>query len=262
MFSSQFREKAPLHLNLQKGRHPEFSRQKSHILAPYEIQRKLQSSGTFGRVNQTNHNLLYQSYNPVNPYPTQTLQNTEPNHQARDSFDDDAFQLAFDAAEQSVTDSATYVQRESPARTQNASENSNPKISARGSEILSSRENQERSNGSLESTSESQHGVHDADGLARTAGELLDKVKHESNPKFQKSSFLSLMRQLRDREVHVEGDKIVMVSSHKFASYSFQFPYEDRMPVPSSLIQFRQHILCIQVVNSIPIRAPRIIKKV
>lgn len=91
---------------------------------------------------------------------------------------------------------------------------SNPENSIQGLETPSSRQNQERPNEPFERTSESQQEVHDADGLARTAGELLDKVKHESNPKFRNSNFLSLMRQLRDREVHVEGDKIVNVSSH------------------------------------------------
>ena len=52
----------------------------------------------------------------------------------------------------------------------------------------------------------------DADELARTAGQLLDNVKHDQSQKFQQSSFLSLMRQLRDREVHVEGDQLVDVS--------------------------------------------------
>ena len=52
----------------------------------------------------------------------------------------------------------------------------------------------------------------EADELARTASQLLDNVKHDQSEKFQQSSFLSLMRQIRDREVHVEGDKLVDVS--------------------------------------------------
>ena len=51
-----------------------------------------------------------------------------------------------------------------------------------------------------------------ADELARTAGQLLENVKGDQSRKFQESSFLSLMRQLRDREVRVEGDKFVHVS--------------------------------------------------
>ena len=52
----------------------------------------------------------------------------------------------------------------------------------------------------------------EADNLARTAGQLLDHVKHDQSQKFQNSNFLALMRQLRDREVRVEGDRMVDVS--------------------------------------------------
>ncbi|KAL2819928.1 hypothetical protein BDW59DRAFT_119203 [Aspergillus cavernicola] len=49
--------------------------------------------------------------------------------------------------------------------------------------------------------------VNDADELARTAGQLLNSVSHETNQKFRESNFLALMRRIRDREVQVEGDK-------------------------------------------------------
>ena len=49
----------------------------------------------------------------------------------------------------------------------------------------------------------------EADELARTAGALLENLKHEQNPKFQKSQFMGLMRQLRDGEVTVEGNDMV-----------------------------------------------------
>ena len=52
----------------------------------------------------------------------------------------------------------------------------------------------------------------DADALAETATQLLENVKDDTSSKFQQSNFLTLMRQLRDREVHVEGDKLVQVS--------------------------------------------------
>jgi peroxin-5 len=47
------------------------------------------------------------------------------------------------------------------------------------------------------------------DELARTAGMLLENIKHEQNPKFQKSEFMDLMKQLRDGEMIVEGNKMV-----------------------------------------------------
>ncbi|KAK5674216.1 hypothetical protein LTS10_013053 [Elasticomyces elasticus] len=49
----------------------------------------------------------------------------------------------------------------------------------------------------------------EADALAATAEELLSKVQDNQSDKFRNSQFLSLMRKLRDREVKVEGDKMV-----------------------------------------------------
>lgn len=50
---------------------------------------------------------------------------------------------------------------------------------------------------------------HDGDELARIAGELVDTVKDAANPKFKNSEFLGLMRQLRDGNVVVDGEKMV-----------------------------------------------------
>lgn len=49
----------------------------------------------------------------------------------------------------------------------------------------------------------------DADALARTAGHLLNSIRHEQSSKFQNSQFLELMRQFRDGQMVVEGDKVV-----------------------------------------------------
>ncbi|KAF2088702.1 hypothetical protein K490DRAFT_63915 [Saccharata proteae CBS 121410] len=54
---------------------------------------------------------------------------------------------------------------------------------------------------------------HDDEDLARTAGQLLDSVSHDTSAKFQQSNFLALMRRLRDHEVRVEGDKMVETKS-------------------------------------------------
>ena len=54
----------------------------------------------------------------------------------------------------------------------------------------------------------------ESDELARTAGKLLDTLKEEQSSKFQNSAFLGLMRQLRDREVRIEGDQVVSVSTN------------------------------------------------
>ena len=51
----------------------------------------------------------------------------------------------------------------------------------------------------------------DGDLLSRTAGELLQNVSRDlqSNDKMRNSSFMRLMQKLRDKEVTVEGDKMV-----------------------------------------------------
>lgn len=49
----------------------------------------------------------------------------------------------------------------------------------------------------------------DADELARTAGMLIENLKHETNPKFQNSQFMGLMKQLRDGEVVIDGNQMV-----------------------------------------------------
>ena len=53
----------------------------------------------------------------------------------------------------------------------------------------------------------------ESDELSRTAGVLLDTLKDERNTKFQNSAFLGLMRQLRDKEIRIEGDQMVSVSA-------------------------------------------------
>lgn len=49
----------------------------------------------------------------------------------------------------------------------------------------------------------------EGDELAKTAAMLLENVQHEQNPKFIKSEFMTLMRQLRDGQMVVEGNQIV-----------------------------------------------------
>lgn len=63
---------------------------------------------------------------------------------------------------------------------------------------------------SAEQVQETRHQTEgERDELARTAGLLLEHVQHEQNPKFQKSQFMGLMKQLRDGEIIVDGNKMV-----------------------------------------------------
>ena len=58
----------------------------------------------------------------------------------------------------------------------------------------------------------------DENELAETAGQLLERVADNTSEKFKNSQFLELMRRLRDREVRVEGDKMVEVSAQSSVS--------------------------------------------
>ena len=55
----------------------------------------------------------------------------------------------------------------------------------------------------------------EADQLAQRAGELFDRLQHEreTDDKFRNSSFMALMKKLRDREVVVSGNDMVESTS-------------------------------------------------
>jgi peroxin-5 len=52
----------------------------------------------------------------------------------------------------------------------------------------------------------------DHDELSLTAGLVLEAVREEQNPKFKNSAFISLMQNLRDRELVLEGNEFVEAS--------------------------------------------------
>ena len=81
-----------------------------------------------------------------------------------------------------------------------------------------------------------------ADEMARIAAQVIDSVKHEQNPKFQKSEFMQLMRQLRDGEVIVEEDNIVpkdAVTSVDVKGKGRAMMTHDEVAGPSSASQSR-----------------------
>ncbi|CAG8456425.1 9116_t:CDS:2 [Diversispora eburnea] len=45
--------------------------------------------------------------------------------------------------------------------------------------------------------------------LAETAGQLIESVVSETNPKFKNSTFMNFMKKLRDHEICIEGNKVV-----------------------------------------------------
>jgi hypothetical protein len=141
--------------------------------------------------------------------------------QAVEAFDDAAFARAFEDAakaevakeaesqsqEQDVTQAAQEIQLDESAE-QFMSES--PAL-----EVQSTLPGQARIGADLiHNPSDSpEPQPEDPDALARTAGQLLESVRSNTSQKFQNSEFLQLMRQFRDREVQVEGDKIVEKST-------------------------------------------------
>jgi peroxin-5 len=47
------------------------------------------------------------------------------------------------------------------------------------------------------------------DLIAKAAGKIIDILKDEENPKFKNSAFMGMMKSLRDKELIVEGNKVV-----------------------------------------------------
>ncbi|KAI1909682.1 hypothetical protein LOZ65_006490 [Ophidiomyces ophidiicola] len=144
-------------------------------------------------------------HNPMMNMPPQTLDDFTMNHgglpqtaqshdpQGSEIFDDSAFEAAFAEARAEVELQENNLQLEG--------EPVNIPPSFEQIRIGSD-------------TIPAQHaGVDEAEELARTAGQLLESVSHDQSQKFKESNFLALMRQLRDREVTVEGDEFRQVST-------------------------------------------------
>ncbi|KAH1337890.1 hypothetical protein KXV68_001741 [Aspergillus fumigatus] len=121
---------------------------------------------------------------------------------ATETFDESAFEAAF---EQARADMALQETNATEEKAEPASETIQPDLSTAqepteqikiGSDTIP----QIDKNDPLSR-------VNDADELARTAGQLLVSVSHDQSEKFRKSSFLALMRRIRDREVRIEDDE-------------------------------------------------------
>ncbi|PYH74006.1 protein pex20 [Aspergillus vadensis CBS 113365] len=123
-----------------------------------------------------------------------------------DTFDESAFEAAFEQARadmMSQETETTPVHAEEVVEETNhvTAESTEEKIKIGSDTIPQTEKNDQQAR------------VNDADELARTAGQLLDSVKHDQSQKFKESNFLALMRRIRDREVQIEGDEFREVST-------------------------------------------------
>lgn len=136
-------------------------------------------------------------------------QQKQPDTQAEDAYDEAAFERAFDAAREEMQQSEESAhQKDTPV---DAGLHDTKDQESQGW-LDHSRIGSDQILDEAQKKGEEGKAADDAEELARTAGQLLENVKGDSSQKFQESNFLSLMRQLRDKEVRVEGDKLVDVS--------------------------------------------------
>ncbi len=187
--------------------HQEFLRQQNQF-SPYQNQQ--QQTHTGQNYSGWSHNytagLIPQHHNTLSPM----VQQKQPERQAEDSYDEAAFERAFDAAREEIQQSEESAHRmdtqvDTGLHDTRAQEGQGWLDDTRiGSDRILDDESEQIRGGLTYAKDEEE--------LARTAGQLLENVKGDQSQKFQESNFLSLMRQLRDKEVRVEGDKLVDVS--------------------------------------------------
>ena len=146
-------------------------------------------------------------------------QQKQPESQTDDVYDEAAFERAFDAARKVMQQSEESAHREE-TRLDAGLHDIKPQKSEAWPDH--SRIGSDRILDEAQKMGEEGKEADDAEELARTAGQLLENVKGDQSQKFQQSNFLSLMRQLRDKEVRVEGDKLVDVSIPSSTPYTRQ----------------------------------------
>ena len=139
-----------------------------------------------------------------------SAQQKQPDRQAEETYDEAAFERAFENVQSALHVEQDIQLDQDLYRTKEAVQNldDHPVHNS----IAQSRLGPDYVHGEDEEQKVENKDEADADELARTAGQLLENVKGDQSQKFQESSFLSLMRQLRDKEVRVDGDKLVDVS--------------------------------------------------
>jgi hypothetical protein len=140
----------------------------------------------------------------------QQAENSQQQHQLAEAFDEEAFARAFDEAAQSELEELTQHQNQSDLEL-----GQDILINESAERLLASEIPNQAPIGAdtIQDPASQDPSSQDPDALSRTAAQLLDSVRHDQSEKFQNSQFLELMRQFRDKEATVEGDKIVSSGS-------------------------------------------------
>ncbi|KAK4697462.1 hypothetical protein P7C71_g610, partial [Lecanoromycetidae sp. Uapishka_2] len=202
---SQFHQHAPRQHSTPGGWHQDFLQQQSRP-APYppqQQQNRLASGWAYGYTGA----LVPQEI-------ASSSQQMGPGHQAEENFDDAAFEQEFESATSELQQSRhrTIEADIADQLCQSATEKGPRNEKAPQAWLDRGRLGSDRILGEAAGKQQDRSEQDDADELAKTAGQLLENVSGDQSQKFHDSSFLSLMRQLRDKEVRVEGDQLVDVS--------------------------------------------------
>ncbi|KAL9069472.1 MAG: hypothetical protein Q9161_005523 [Pseudevernia consocians] len=201
---SQFRQHAPL--QRAGGWHQDFLHQQNQPSLYQSQQQQIPTGQNYsGWSYGYTGGLVPQHHNTLSPM----SQQKQPERQAEVVYDEAAFARAFDAAREEMQQSEESAHR---METQVDTGLHDTKDQERQRWLDHSRIGSDRILDEAQKSGEEGEETDDAEELARTAGQLLESVKGDQSQKFQESNFLSLMRQLRDKEVRVEGDKLVDVS--------------------------------------------------
>ncbi len=130
------------------------------------------------------------------------------------AFDDAAFERAFaEAAKSEALATQEKEQKQQQADEAIMMNESAERLMASEPEAETERIGADLIHDPRQAGNQSHEDQNDPDALSRTAAQLLDSVKDNTSDKFLNSTFLGLMRQLRDKEVMISGDKIVDVNS-------------------------------------------------
>ncbi|KAA8649215.1 hypothetical protein EYZ11_003759 [Aspergillus tanneri] len=142
----------------------------------------------------------------AHPIAQEATSNQQP---ATQVFDESAFEAAFEQAK------ADMMSQDIGSTQDTIEESSDNTIQLDTSAVAEPGETIRIGSDTIPQTNKSDTQAHNnnADELARTAGHLLQSVSHDQSQKFKESNFLALMRRIRDREVHVEGDEFREVST-------------------------------------------------
>ncbi|RAL16612.1 protein pex20 [Aspergillus homomorphus CBS 101889] len=197
---------APLSSASQQGWHNEFLQHQQHQQQPAAQQQQhhpLAHTQGF----QPSFAPMYQMHG-TSTYAPQATTAPQTTSAAGAAFDESAFEAAFAQASAAIvsqeteTATATETLEEATAAAEEQTQQSPAPLEASeqiriGSDTIPQ----------SDKTNDPQTQAHDADALARTAGQLVDSLKHDTSQKFRDSNFLALMRRIRDREVHIQGDE-------------------------------------------------------